>query len=224
MKRRIPVWAWFFIVLVVLSAIAATIEIWFNLSQQLTPEQVRAAQQLWRDKAPQEYTLDYLIRWQSPEPIRYQATVRNREVTKVTLDGQELAQVLFPLHDLVPLFDAVAGWLADDPTRSDGMVDYTAPATGSAEYRIEVQQGETVVTRKGQMLSAKVAAHYIPDAQFPALLRQLEIDHLPGAGRVFCVGTFHRQYGLLLRYVRSVSATRVRLEVGATRFESPVSP
>jgi hypothetical protein len=224
MKRRIPIWAWFFIVLGVLSAIAATIEIWFNLSQQLTPDQVQTAQQLWREHAPEDYDLDYLLSWREREPILYQATVRNREVTAVTVAGGELEPVLFPLHDLPPLFDAVTAWLAEDPSRRDGTVDYTAAANGSVDYRVEVHRGETVVKRNGRTLAAKLAGHYVPEVQFAAITRQLEIDHQPDAGRVFCVGTFSRKTGMLLRYVRSLSSTRERVEIGAKEFEGPEKP
>jgi hypothetical protein len=222
--KRIPIWAWFFILLAVLSAIAATIEIWFNLSQQLTPQPVQTARELWQQNAPAEYVLEYILSQQQRDPIHYQATVRDREVTAVSVNGQELEPVLYPLHDLPPLFDAAAAWLADDPTHRDGTVEYTAPANNTATYRVQVHKGETVVKRNGQVVAGKFAGHYLPDAQFPAITRQLEINRQPGVGRVYCVATFHRQNGLVLRYVRSLSSTRERVEIKATEFETSKTP
>ena len=47
-------WVWFFVVLAVL-AVAAVVGNWsYNLSQQLTPDQLRAAEELWKKNGPRD--------------------------------------------------------------------------------------------------------------------------------------------------------------------------
>ncbi len=221
MKRRSRIWLWFFAVLAALTAVAAGIEIWFNLSQQLTPQEVEDARALWRRTVPAEYDLEYTLTRQSREAPHYQAVVRDREVVSVTFNGQELEPALYPLHDLPPLFAAVEKWLADDPSRRDGFIDHESAATDSATYRVRVGDGERVVTRDGHPVPPKLAASYLPEAQYEAILRRLEIDRQPDAGRVYCVATFDRTDGRLLRYVRSVSATRDRVQIQAAEPKPP---
>ncbi len=54
-------WLWFFAVLAVLGIAAMVIPIVYNLSQQLTPEQLAAARQRWREHAPADYHLELLV-------------------------------------------------------------------------------------------------------------------------------------------------------------------
>jgi hypothetical protein len=222
--KRIPTWAWFFILLAVLTAATVSVEIGFNLAQQLTPEQVAAARERWRQHAPAAFELEYDLKRQAREPIRYQAVIRDGEVVAVTVDGQELEPVLYALHDLPPLFQAAAAWLGEDAARHDGTVEHIAPANGKTSYRVEVRQGETVVKRNNQVVGSNLAASYTPAAQLAAIARRLEIDRQPGAGRGFCVATFQRRTGLVERFVRSLSATRERVEIQTTDFKSLSSP
>ena len=53
-------WVWYFAALAILAAAAVAIPIAYNLSRQLTPEQVSAARALWHAHGPRDYDLDYL--------------------------------------------------------------------------------------------------------------------------------------------------------------------
>ena len=181
-KKRSRVWIWFFVVLAVLALIAGSIEIWFNLSQQLNPEQVANAQKLWREHAPAEYEIDFIFSRMSRQPLHYRAVIRNREVTAVMLNDQELEPVLYPLHDLPPLFEAAAAWLAEDPARQDGVVDHVLALDATATYHVRVRPGETTVSRNGASIPARLTAVYLPAAQIAAFARQLELDRQPDAG------------------------------------------
>ncbi len=54
-------WLWFFAVLAVLGVAAMVVPIVYNLSQQLTPEQLAAARQRWREHAPADYCLEVFV-------------------------------------------------------------------------------------------------------------------------------------------------------------------
>jgi hypothetical protein len=69
-------------VLGLLAAAAITVEVWFNLQQQLRPEELAQARRLWDEKGPRDYVLDYAVkREHNPEPggsvpEQYTVTVR----------------------------------------------------------------------------------------------------------------------------------------------------
>jgi len=52
-------WIWFFVVLTLLGVAAVGINLAYNLREQITPEQVQAARQLWEEKGPKNYDLVY---------------------------------------------------------------------------------------------------------------------------------------------------------------------
>jgi hypothetical protein len=57
-------WMIFFLVLAALAVTALVVPIVYNLSIQLRPEQLTDAQQRWRDNAPADYDLEYLVKSQ----------------------------------------------------------------------------------------------------------------------------------------------------------------
>jgi hypothetical protein len=87
--RRFPRWVLYFAALVVLGAAAVTIPLVYNLSQQLDPDQVRAARQRWRGQGVRDYDLACLARVdQNPLPHQYEVAVRGERVVWVKLDGE----------------------------------------------------------------------------------------------------------------------------------------
>ena len=80
-------WVWYFLILGVLSAAAATILIVFNLRQQLKPEQLAAAKALWKAKGPRDYDMTYrqLV---GDEPETFVVRVRGGQVESVERNGQ----------------------------------------------------------------------------------------------------------------------------------------
>jgi len=67
--QRSKKWVWFFLLLAALAVTGVTIEIWSNLSQQLTLEKLAAAHDVWRAKGPRDYYLDYEVkREDNPDP------------------------------------------------------------------------------------------------------------------------------------------------------------
>src|SRR5438552_1562842 len=58
MVRRSRSWLWFFAAVAVLGAAAVAINWTYNVRQQLTPEQLAAAEQLWQQHGPADYDLE----------------------------------------------------------------------------------------------------------------------------------------------------------------------
>lgn len=90
-------WIWFFSILLILTAGGITAEVWFNLHQQLKPEQLAEARQLWREKGLRDYRLNYTIKPEYiPDPagavaLRYTVEVRDGKAVSVTLpNGQRI--------------------------------------------------------------------------------------------------------------------------------------
>jgi hypothetical protein len=84
-------WIWFFVVLAALGAAAVFIPLVYNLSLQLTPEQVEQARARWRAVGPTDYDLDYQERHThagTMDETVYRVLVRDRRVTAVFCDGQ----------------------------------------------------------------------------------------------------------------------------------------
>jgi hypothetical protein len=83
-------WVWFFLFLAVVPAALLSVEIWFNLHQQLTPERLAAARARWDQKGSRDYVLDYAIkRDYDPDPVqrapeKYTVRVKGRKVEAVT--------------------------------------------------------------------------------------------------------------------------------------------
>jgi len=148
-KRTSKRWLWFFAILVVLTALGAGLELWFNLSQQLKPERLAEARRLWNEKGPRDYTLEYTI---------------NQK-------GRDLEEGI--VH-----------------VRQGG-----ASTTSDRLPKTRAYQFESV------------------EAVFEHMEKDLEADRQPGSPRSFITATFDRNDGHPIRYVRSVSSTRERLEI-----------
>jgi hypothetical protein len=82
----------FFLVLAVLGTAAVVVPIVYNLSIQLRPEQLADARQRWRENAPADYDLAYLVK-RSPDGVEsvdaeYFVEVRGGRVVLVVADGE----------------------------------------------------------------------------------------------------------------------------------------
>src|SRR5262249_1098653 len=79
-------WIWFFAILLLLTVGGITWEVWYKLRQQLTPEQLTAARQLWNEQGPRDYILKYEIKLEyNPDPagvapLKYKVKVRDGKV------------------------------------------------------------------------------------------------------------------------------------------------
>src|SRR5688572_5517522 len=93
-------WLWFFAALAILSAAAIGVNWWYNARQQLTPERLRAAMDLWRANGPADYDLliEKVINSAASDGAalkdRIEASVRNRQVVAAALNGAPLERRL----------------------------------------------------------------------------------------------------------------------------------
>src|SRR5262249_29244389 len=89
-------WVWFFVVLGVLTAGGIAANVWFNLRQQLTSQQLADAHRLWNQRKPGIYDLHYTVKREvNPDlagavPQNYTAHVNGEEVLVTTTDGHRL--------------------------------------------------------------------------------------------------------------------------------------
>jgi hypothetical protein len=93
-SRRPRRWIGFFVVLAVLSAGAIVTNLVYNLSIQLRPEQLAEAQRRWRENAPADYDLEYLVEVTreaetEPDKSEYVVKVRGGRVVLV-VDSSEV--------------------------------------------------------------------------------------------------------------------------------------
>jgi hypothetical protein len=114
-------WVWFFVIVGVMAAAGVAAEVWVNLSQQLTPEKLTAARQLWRDRGPRDYTLEYAVKREyNPDPAgrapdRYTVRVKGGKVESVTdAGGRSLKPGEYEFGSMDALFDAIDEQLKAD--------------------------------------------------------------------------------------------------------------
>jgi hypothetical protein len=120
-------WIWFFVILGTLTAAAAAIEIWYNLRQQLTPERLAAARQLWREKGPARYQVEYLLKREDGSEQRFRTRVEDGAVVSVTRsDDRPLQEGRYPFAGMDGLFDYMEKRLQTDSEAGGPWVFATA--------------------------------------------------------------------------------------------------
>ena len=149
-------WVWYFAVLAVLTVAAISILIWYNLRQQLKPEQLAEAKALWKKNRPSNYDLTYTKKGSATGTFALE--VRNGKVVSVTLDGRPITRddrpldpSLYSRYDMTGLLDDIDQFsrLDAEPGRprtftvavfdpEDGhLIHYVRRVMGSTE-RIEI--------------------------------------------------------------------------------------
>ena len=92
-------WVWFFVVLAVLGAAAVTLNLVYNLSIQLRPEELAAARPAGRRNGPRNYDLQYQEKI-TENGVETESSwfveVRDGKATAVTRDGRELPASDYP--------------------------------------------------------------------------------------------------------------------------------
>jgi len=114
-------WLWFFAALVVLGAAAVAINWAYNARQQLTMDQLRAAEERWDKNGPADYDLTIDKTYQSatgdePRTDHFEVTVRGRKVVQATMDGRPLDRRLWDEYDVDGWFGFVERFLEMDTT------------------------------------------------------------------------------------------------------------
>jgi hypothetical protein len=102
-------WIWFFLTLLGLTLLAGGILIWYNFSQQLTPEQLEAARRLWEKTDLRDYDMEYTRKIGADQQVdQFEVRVRHGKVASVVMNRREqLPARLYRYHDMNGLFDAI---------------------------------------------------------------------------------------------------------------------
>ncbi len=86
-------WIVFFVLLAGLAALGVVLPIVYNLGQQLRPEQLAAAKELWGREGPADYDLTYTVQYdREREAERHVVVVRGGRVVWASCEG-EVVQV-----------------------------------------------------------------------------------------------------------------------------------
>lgn len=111
---------WFFVLLLVLGAVAVAAPIVYNLRLQLTPAQLADAEARWRQHGPSDYDLEYVQRIDDEPPgPNYRIRVRGGKVVDVRRGGKPAPPSEFPASEWqaysVPgLFGQIQAYFAED--------------------------------------------------------------------------------------------------------------
>jgi hypothetical protein len=113
-------WLWFFAALAVLAVAAVAINWTYNARQQLTPEKLQAATDLWAKSGPADYDLviEKAISSTASDGSemrdRIDVKVRDKKVTAATLNGRPLERRLWDEYDVPGWFGFVEEFLRID--------------------------------------------------------------------------------------------------------------
>jgi hypothetical protein len=156
-------WVWFFVVLGVLTTGGVAANVWFNLRQQLTSQQLADAHRLWKQKKPGIYDLHYTVKREvNPDlagtvPQNYTAHINGKEVLVTSAGGHPLKTGDYDFDTMDSLFDAIDRQLYSDadPGRprafvkatfdgSDGHVKHYVHSIMRTRERLEVTVEMTI--------------------------------------------------------------------------------
>jgi hypothetical protein len=111
-RRRNRRWVWFFAVLALLTVAATVTLIVYNLSQQLTREELAKARKLWEEKGPKDYEFRYTTRYGEDREDHYAVVVRGGQVRSVTLNNTiHLPREKLRHYSMTALFDQIEDFL-----------------------------------------------------------------------------------------------------------------
>lgn len=107
-------WIWFFLTVGVLGAVVVTVLIRYNLGQQLQPEELAKAREMWSAKGPSSYRLIYTVKRGEAEPDTIVVHVRKGRTDFVSLNGQKLEDSKFAFYGMDATLDNIEQFLEND--------------------------------------------------------------------------------------------------------------
>jgi hypothetical protein len=101
-KSKNRTWIVFFLMLTFLAGLGIGVPLYYNLSIQLTAQQVADAKELWRSTGPADYDLQYMTKIDDDDPVEHRVAVRSGRVLWVSsrnrvVLSQELHDALGPV-------------------------------------------------------------------------------------------------------------------------------
>jgi len=104
---------WFFGLLVLLTIVAISIQVWYNLGQQLTSQKLEGARELWKRGGLRDYDMEYTIK-KIDGSETYNVQVRQGKVVSASRDGHPEETRLYRYRDMPALFGFLEDFLAQD--------------------------------------------------------------------------------------------------------------
>jgi hypothetical protein len=121
-QRRNLNWVWFFAVLGFLGVAAVGINAVYNMRQQLTPQTLEQARQLWEKNGPRDYDLEYIktLGTGGDAPMSETLLVKVRKGKTVAVEGNLVIdegrdkELFFSRYGMDALFDDIDTFLKQD--------------------------------------------------------------------------------------------------------------
>jgi hypothetical protein len=110
-------WLWYFVIVFALSIAAAVVIAVFNLRQQLKPEQLAAAEQLWKRCGVANYVMVYTVKTDSLAGTRtddYVVKVRSGHAYEALVNGLPQEQDRLIYYGMPKLFEYIDTFLEKD--------------------------------------------------------------------------------------------------------------
>ncbi len=148
-------WAGYFLILLGMGIVAVTVMVVYNIRQQLKPDQLEAAHELWKENAPKNYDLKYLIKRPGDQTDKFYVKVRKGETVELTLNGKSQPRHLYRHHGMPALFRYVKRFMEidQDPKtpksftraifhKKDGHIMWYVRRVSGTKDRVEVEVKE----------------------------------------------------------------------------------
>ncbi len=107
-------WLWYFLILAGLTVLAVVFLIWYNLSQQLRPEELAAARQRWQAKGLRDYRLTYTIKRGEGAADSVVVVVRGGKTVSAAVNGRPEPAERLHFYGMDRLFDDIERFLDMD--------------------------------------------------------------------------------------------------------------
>ena len=137
-------WIWYFAILVVLTVAATGTLIVYNLAQQLKPEQLAAARQLWKEKGPKNYALVFTKKIdEGDSPDKVSVKVKDGKVVEGFLNGLPIPDKMH-YYSMDKLFEDIDRFMSLDQEKGKPRVYVRAefdPNTGAVLWYVRRVMG-----------------------------------------------------------------------------------
>ena len=104
---------WFFGLLVILTIVAVSVQVSYNLGQQLTSQKLDEARKRWEKEGPRDYDMEYTIK-KLDDSETYNVQVRQGKVVSVARNGLPEEARFYHYRDMPALFGFLEEFLNRD--------------------------------------------------------------------------------------------------------------
>jgi hypothetical protein len=157
-------WIWFFVVLAILTVAGITLETWFNLAQQLKPEQLADARRRWHENGPRNYAMTYSIKDRGNEIEKRIVQVQGGRAQSAAEDGRPLRPEDCRFACMEALFDYLESRLEEDRRPGSPQAFVTARLSSADGHLIRYVRS---VRRTSERLEITLTLRPLPETIDP---------------------------------------------------------